>query len=59
MLSEEKAMNLLKRKIKLFARTGNEKYLEAISTLEDLLELNPSQTDEMLKEELNKEQIIC
>lgn len=54
MLSEEKAMALLRRKVKLFARTGNEKYLEAISTLEELLELTPSQTDEMLKEELDK-----
>lgn len=54
MLSEEKAMDLLRRKIKMFARTSNEKYLEAISTLEDLLELSPSQTDEMLKEELDK-----
>ena len=54
MLSEEKAMDLLRRKIRLFARTSNEKYLEAISALEDLLELTPSQTDEMLKEELDK-----
>ena len=54
MLSEEKAMNLLRRKIKLFTRTVNEKYLESISVLEDLLELAPSQTDEMLKEELDK-----
>ena len=54
MLSEEKAMDLLRRKIKMFARTSNEKYLEAISALEDLLELSPSQTDEMLKEELDK-----
>jgi hypothetical protein len=54
MLSEEKVMALLRRKVKLFARTGNEKYLEAISVLEELLELTPSQTDEMLKEELDK-----
>ncbi len=54
MLSEEKAMNLLRRKIKLFARTGNEKYLEAIYVLEELLELTPTQTDEMLRKELDK-----
>ena len=54
MLSEEKAMDLLRRKIKMFARTGNEKYLEAISVLEELLELTPSQVDEMLEEELDK-----
>ena len=54
MLSEEKAMDLLRRKIRLFARTSNEKYLEAIYVLEELLELTPSQTDEMLKEELDK-----
>ena len=54
MLSEKKAMSLLRLEIKLFAKTGNEQYLEAISILEILLELTPTQTDEMLAEELDK-----
>lgn len=54
MLSEEKVMELLKRQVKVFAKTSSDGSLGAISVLEKVLELSPKETDEMLKEELDK-----
>lgn len=54
MLSEEKTMKLLKRQIKVFAKTSSDKSLGAIVALEAVLELSSKETDEMLTEELDK-----
>jgi hypothetical protein len=54
MLSEEKVMELLKRQIKLYAKTGSDKSLGAIVVLESVLELSSKETDEMLIKELDK-----
>ena len=53
MLSEEKIKKIYERKLKLFARTGNEKYLEAIYVLEEILGITSQETDEKLKEILD------
>lgn len=54
MLSEEKVMELLKRQIKVFAKTGSNRSLGAMVVLEEVLELSSKETDEMLIEELDK-----
>lgn len=54
MLSEEKVMELLKRQVKVFAKTGSDESLGAMFVLEEVLELSSKETDEMLKEELDK-----
>lgn len=54
MLSEEKIMELLKRNVKTFAKTGSNKSLVAMFVLEKVLELSSKETDEMLIRELDK-----
>lgn len=59
MLSEEKVMELLKRNVKTFAKTGSNKSLVAMFVLEKVLELSSKETDEMLIRELDKLEEQC
>ena len=50
---EDKAKELYERKLRLFAKTGDEKYLEAVSVLEEIIGIGSKETDEKLKEILD------
>ena len=50
MLSEEKVLELLESKLRLFIITNNDVYLESVFTLRDVLELSNGDIDKMYRE---------
>jgi len=54
MLSEKEITTLLKRKLKLYAKTNKIKFLHDVDVLQEVLELNTKDVDEMLNEILKE-----
>lgn len=50
MLSEEKVLELLESKLRLFIITNNDVYLESVFTLRDILGLSNGDIDKMYRE---------
>lgn len=50
MLSEEKVLELLESKLRLFIITNNDVYLESVFTLRDVLGLSNGDIDKMYRE---------
>lgn len=54
MKNESEIRKIFERKLKLFARTGNEKYLESSMTLQEILEISNTECDELLEKYLDE-----
>ena len=54
MISERKVRDMYESKIRLFAKTGKDKYLDELMLLEKVLELPSEESDRLLNVELEK-----
>lgn len=54
MKNELEIRTIFERKLRLFARTGNEKYLETAQTLQEILEISNAECDELLDKYLDE-----
>lgn len=54
MKNETEIRKIFERKLRLFARTGNEKYLESAHVLQEILEISDEQCDVLLEKYLDE-----
>ncbi len=54
MKSEKEIREIYERKMKLFAKTSNDTFLYEVMALEDVLEIPPRESDELLKKYIDE-----
>ena len=54
MLSEKEVENLLKRKLRLYVKTNEIKFLHGVDVLQEVLELSNKDIDQMLNKTLEE-----
>ena len=54
MKTQEEIKGILDRKIRLYARTGNDKFLIELSLLQDILSISDKEIEKLLNEAINK-----